>query len=174
MNEKHGTQIFYFEDDGVIPNNPKLPVVLYPGALRDKPEWSESVFNGNDWRNSWENGVFDYHHYHSNTHEVLGVTRGSILIQIGGNDGRSFDLQAGDVVVLPAGTGHKRITASPDFRIVGAYPQGRDYNTRIENDGKRESSIGEIAETPLPDTDPVFGKDGILLRYWLGRQEGSS
>lgn len=166
MSEQHGTQIFFFEDDGVIPNHPKLPVVLYPGALQDKAEWSESVFNGNGWRNSWENGVFDYHHYHSNTHEVLGVTRGSILIQIGGNDGRSFDLQAGDVIVLPAGTGHKRITASPDFRIVGAYPQGRDYNTRIEHDGKREQSIGEIAEVPLPDRDPVFGKEGVLLKYW--------
>lgn len=166
MSEKSGTQAFDFEDDGVIPNHPKLPVILYPGALRGRAEWTESIFNGNGWRNSWENGVFDYHHYHSNTHEVLGVTRGSILIQLGGSSGRSFDLQAGDVVVLPAGTGHKRITASPDFRIVGAYPDGRDYNTRVEHDGKREQAIREIAEVPIPDTDPVFGAGGVLLQHW--------
>lgn len=166
MNEKHSPQFFHFEDDGNIPNNPKLPVILYPGALSDKPEWCESVFNGNGWRNSWENGVFDYHHYHSNTHEVLGVTRGSILIQLGGENGKTFDLNAGDVIVLPAGTGHKRITASPDFRIVGAYPNGMDYNMRIEGDGKHDSSIGEIAKVPIPSTDPVHGEEGPLPKNW--------
>lgn len=166
MSEKHSVQIFHFEDNGSIPNNPNLPVILYPEALIDKPEWCESVFNGNGWRNSWENGVFNYHHYHSNTHKVLGVTHGSILIRLGGEDGKSFDLKAGDVIVLPAGTGHKRITASDDFRIVGAYPDGMDYNTRIENDGKHDASVREIAEVPLPRTDPVYGDKGPLLENW--------
>jgi len=166
MSEKPSAQTFYFEDNGSIPNNPNLPVILYPEALIDKPEWCESVFNGNAWRNSWENGVFNYAHYHSNTHEVLGITHGSILIQLGGEGGKSFDLKAGDVIVLPAGTGHKRITASDDFRIVGAYPDGMDYNTRNENDGKHDSSIQEIAEVPIPRTDPVYGDNGPLLEYW--------
>ncbi|NGZ76275.1 hypothetical protein [Saccharibacillus alkalitolerans] len=166
MKVKSDPQPFFFEDDGIIPNNPKLPVILYPGALSDKPEWAESVFNGNGWRNSWENGVFDYHHYHSNTHEVLGVTHGTILLQLGGESGRAFDLKADDVVVLPAGTGHKRITASGGFRIVGAYPDGMDYNTRVENDGKREQALGEIAEVPLPRTDPLHGEDGPLKALW--------
>jgi uncharacterized protein YjlB len=166
MNEPRDPQLFYFEDDGILPNNPKLPVILYPGALSGKPEWAESVFNGCGWHNSWENGVFDYHHYHSNAHEVLGVTHGTILIKLGGENGSSFDLQAGDVIVLPAGTGHKRITASADFRIVGAYPEGMDYNTRLENDGRREQAIEEIAQVPLPKTDPVYGDKGPLLEHW--------
>ncbi|MDO3410075.1 cupin domain-containing protein [Saccharibacillus sp. CPCC 101409] len=166
MNDKRDAQFFTFEDDGIIPNNPKLPVILYPGALSDRAEWTESVFNSHGWRNSWENGVFDYHHYHSNTHEVLGVTQGTILIRLGGENGRSFDLKAGDVIVLPAGTGHKRITSSGDFRIVGAYPDGTDYNTRIENDGKREQAIEEIAHVPLPRTDPVYGDEGPLTKNW--------
>lgn len=166
MNERREAQTFYFEDDGMIPNNPKLPVILYPGALGDKPEWAESVFNSHNWRNSWENGVFNYHHYHSNAHEVLGVTCGTLLLKVGGENGSTFDLQAGDVIVLPAGTGHKRITASADFRVVGAYPDGMDYNTRIENDGKREQSIEEIARVPLPRTDPVHGDGGPLAEHW--------
>ncbi|GGN93827.1 cupin domain-containing protein [Saccharibacillus kuerlensis] len=169
MSDKNDPQSFFFEDDGIIPNNPKYPVLLYSGALKDKAEWTESILNGNGWRNSWENGVFNYHHYHSNAHEVLGVTHGTVLIQLGGENGRSFDLQAGDVIVLPAGTGHKRITASDDFRVVGAYPDGTDYNTRIENDGKREQSLGEIAEVPIPNTDPVYGDDGPLPKIWSGR-----
>lgn len=167
MNEQRDPQLFYFEDDGIIPNNPKLPVILYPGALKDEPERTESVFNENGWLNSWENGVFNYHHYHSNAHEVLGVTCGTVLIKLGGENGSTFDLQAGDVIVLPAGTGHKRITASDDFRIVGAYPDGTDYNMRIENDDKREPSIGEIAAVPLPKTDPVYGQKGPLTEHWL-------
>ncbi|MCQ4088021.1 cupin domain-containing protein [Saccharibacillus sp. JS10] len=169
MTKKPNAQTFYFERDETIPNHPELPVLLYPKALIEKAEWSESVFNHNGWRNSWENGVFDYHHYHSNTHEVLGVTHGSVLIQLGGEHGKSFDLKAGDVIVLPAGTGHKRITASPDFRIVGAYPNGIDYNTRVVGDGKYEASLAEIDQVPLPQTDPVYGNEGPLLHYWSQR-----
>lgn len=59
----------YFKDDGEIPNNVQLPVILYSGALRGKEHQAESIFNQNIWLNSWTNGVFDFHHYHSNAHE---------------------------------------------------------------------------------------------------------
>ncbi|WP_411344226.1 cupin domain-containing protein [Paenibacillus sp. WLX1005] len=162
-----GLREVYFEDDGVIPNS-GLPVLMYRGVLKDRLGDVEAVFNGNRWLNSWVNGVFGYHHYHSNSHEVLGVVSGEVTVQLGGEQGQAFTLVAGDVVVLPAGTGHKRLEASEDFRIVGAYPGGISYNTRTGEPGEYEQALGEIPQVPLPDTDPVFGVDGPLVRLWRG------
>lgn len=155
-----------FEPDGLLPNNPELPALLYKGVLRDHPEDTEQVFNNNGWLNSWVNGVFPYHHYHSNAHEVLGVVAGSASLQLGGDAGRTVPVGAGDVVVLPAGTAHKKLTASPDFRIAGAYPGGMDYNTRQADPDDFAAALPEIREVPLPEQDPVFGKDGPLLNLW--------
>ncbi|ANS76659.1 hypothetical protein AWM70_20470 [Paenibacillus yonginensis] len=155
-----------FKDDGVIPNHPHLPVLIYTGALESNPQGAEALFNKHNWRNSWTNGVFDYHHYHSNAHEVLGVISGSAQLQIGGEQGERLELQAGDVIVLPAGTGHKKISASPDFRIAGAYPNGVEYNTRTGKPSDRPDALEEISRVPVPDMDPVYGKHGPLTRIW--------
>lgn len=157
---------YRFEDDGIIPNNPHLPLLLYLGAAKDKPSQIEALFNSHNWRNSWTNGVYDFHHYHSNSHEVLGVKSGSATIQAGGEQGKAIKLHAGDIILLPAGTGHKRLSASPDFQIVGAYPDGMDYNLRRGKEGERPLALEEIRQVPIPDTDPVYGFDGPLLNLW--------
>ncbi len=157
-----------FTDDGTIPNHPTLPVVIYSGAFPASPDAMEDVFNRNGWLNSWTNGVFDYHHYHSNAHEVLGVIGGEVTLRLGGEQGETVTLRAGDVVVLPAGTGHRRLDASSDFRIVGAYPQGMSYNVRTGAPGEHEQALKEIPHVPVPDTDPVFGEQGPLLEHWSG------
>lgn len=105
-----------FEDDGRIPNNESLAAAIYPGAFKDNPETIEETFNKNGWTNSWTNGVFDYHHYHSNTHEVLGVRSGSALLLLGGEDGQEVEVHTGDVAVLPAGTGHKKSLPAMTFK----------------------------------------------------------
>ncbi len=157
-----------FTDDGTIPNHPTLPVVIYSGAFPASPDAMEDVFNRNGWLNSWTNGVFDYHHYHSNAHEVLGVISSEVTLRLGGEQGETVTLRAGDVVVLPAGTGHRRLDASSDFRIVGAYPQGMSYNVRTGAPGEHEQALKEIPHVPVPDTDPVFGEQGPLLEHWSG------
>lgn len=164
--KKPEIKTFMFHDDGVIPNNRELPVVLYPGALADSADGTEAAFNRNGWRNSWTNGVFPYHHYHSNAHEVLGVVRGSAVVRLGGERGETVELHKGDVVVLPAGTGHKRLSASDNFLIAGAYPRGMSYNVCTGAAGERPRVLEEIRRVPLPDSDPVFGVDGPLLRLW--------
>lgn len=156
----------FFKDDGTIPNNPKLPVLLYSAALSDRAQEIEDIFNRNGWLNSWKNGVFSYHHYHSNSHEVLGVISGSAVIQLGGEQGTEIKLHAGDVVVLPAGTGHKKTSSSDDFLIAGAYPGGMEYNTRRGDERDRPQALEEINNVPLPTSDPVFGTDGPLIREW--------
>ncbi len=156
---------FYFAGDGKIPNNPDLPVLFYSGVFKDYPEQTERIFNRNLWLNSWTNGVFPYHHYHGDAHEVLGVIKGHALLMLGGASGREIEVRSGDVVVLPAGTGHKRLAASPDFKVVGAYPQGMAY--RLDTDMDAGSPVYDtIRSVPLPQKDPVYGDAGPLLELW--------
>ncbi|MGG3941693.1 cupin domain-containing protein [Peribacillus psychrosaccharolyticus] len=155
-----------FKDDGIIPNNPNLPVLIYKHAF-GKGNEIEEKFSNNNWRNSWEGGIFDYHHFHSNTHEVLGVMQGTATIMLGGEQGQSIEVKTGDVIILPAGTGHKCILASPDFMVLGAYPNGMNYNLKTGESENDSELILEIKQVPLPDADPVFGKNGPLLSEWL-------
>src|SRR3954468_23588587 len=116
---------FHFKDDGIIPNHPKWPLVIYRGAVRlpknlDPAAVFEELFERNGWGNSWRNGIYDYVHYHSGTHEVHGIARGHARVRFGGNSGKVVDLREGDVVILPAGTGHQSLDASKDLLVIGA------------------------------------------------------
>lgn len=155
-----------FEDDGGIPNS-TLPLLLYRGEFSARGEegarWLEESFAGNEWTNSWRNGVYPFHHYHSNTHEVLGVYLGSALLHLGGKSGREIEVKAGDVIVIPAGTGHKRIMASADFSVVGAYPDGKEPDLLQDRPDDVEQ---RIAAVPIPEADPVRGGFGGLKKIW--------
>lgn len=157
-------QFIFFEDDGLIPNNPFLPAAIYKNVL--DPKDMEAVFHRHNWLNSWKNGVFNYHHYHSNTHEVLGVIKGNARLMIGGSSGEVFEVEKGDVIVLPAGTGHKCLESANGFSVIGAYPDGMDYNTKYGKSEERSEALEDIQRVPLPNKDPVFGSDGPLLKKW--------
>ena len=61
-----------------MPNNPRLPLVVYRGALDIGPGATaacEMLFAGNGWSGGWRGGVYPYHHYHSTAHEALGISR---------------------------------------------------------------------------------------------------
>ncbi len=162
-------KIFYFEDDGIIPNNPDLPVLIYRNVLNGDANQAEEIFNENQWLNSWQNGIYDYHHFHSNAHEVLGVTEGNATVQLGGEMGKEVSVQKGDVLILPAGTGHKKMVASPNFSVVGAYPNGDDFNLKKGEIKDRPTVLVDIKNVLLPRFDPVFGDSGPILKYWLKR-----
>ena len=159
-------QKLQFKDDGKIPNNPNLPVLFYKGAFRENPSAFEETFNENGWTNSWTGGVFDYHHYHSNTHEVLGVKSGTAEIRLGGEEGETVTVEPGDVAVLPAGTGHKKLDAGSGFQVVGAYPGGLSPNKKLGEPGDRPYALEQIAAVPVPEQDPVYGERGPLTEEW--------
>ena len=129
------------------------------------PEWFENRFAENGWTGAWRNGVYGYHHYHATSHEVLGVARGSATVLLGGPEGERVEIAVGDVVVLPAGTGHCRVRCSPDFLVVGGYPEGQqDYDLRTAP--PTDEIRARIAAVPVPPQDPVQGRDGSLVRLW--------
>jgi uncharacterized protein YjlB len=160
-------QTFLFEDDGSIPNNPTLPLLVYPGAL-PQPDTAacRALFERNGWGRTWLNGVYGYHHYHSTAHEVLGVVGGSARVQFGGQKGPTLEVRAGDVVVIPAGVGHYNEGASAGFQVVGAYPRGQNWDLRTGEPGERPQVLRNIRAVPLPATDPVYGDEGPLLAIW--------
>ena len=154
------------EDDGSIPNSP-LPVLVYPGVLTQaQPEAVIARFARHGWRGAWINGIYPFHHYHSTAHEVLGCVAGWARVQLGGPHGVSETLRAGDVVVIPAGVGHKRLDASDDFAVVGAYPSGQRWDLCYGRPEERPQADANLARVPLPTEDPVFGPEGPLRRHW--------
>lgn len=159
----------HFPDDGRTPNHPRLPLVIYHAEIpeRDDPaDWLEERFTGNGWTGTWRWGVYDFHHYHSTDHEVLGVSSGTATLMLGGERGERFDVACGDVIVLPAGTGHKCLEASPDFRVVGAYPQGGSPDLIRAGESDIEAARERIARVPLPEKDPIHGTHGPLTESW--------
>jgi uncharacterized protein YjlB len=159
-----------FEDDGRIPNNPSLPLLIYPQALDESKRDSsrcEELLAGNDWGGAWVDGVFSYHHYHSNAHEVLCVVGGHARITFGGPKGETVEVEEGDVVVIPAGVGHKNEGSSNRFSVVGAYPRGQEsYDLRTGEEGERPEVLENIRSVAMPEADPIFGKEEALLRRW--------
>ncbi len=169
LNEKN-VQTFILDEDGNFPNNRQLPVLLYRNVLKSKDNLAgqfESLLAGNGWSGTWRNGIFGYHHYHSNAHEVLAVYSGSVTAQLGGPDGQPFDLSAGDVVVLPAGTAHKRLSSAGNFGVIGAYPKGQEnYDMNYGREDERPQTDQNIERVSLPEADPIYGENGPLMRYW--------
>jgi uncharacterized protein YjlB len=161
---------YRFEDDGRIPNNPTLPLLVYPQAL-DKSERDPSrckkLVAKNGWGGAWVDGVFSYHHYHSNAHEVLCVVAGSARIAFGGPKRETVGVEEGDIVVIPAGIGHKKAGCSGDFSVLGAYPQGQEnYDLRTGEEGERPEVLENIRGVAMPKADPLFGEEGPLLWHW--------
>lgn len=148
-------------DDGVIPNNPRLPALLWRGALAAGagPEAAEALFARNGWPPAWRNGIHPWHHFHPNAHEALAIVRGSVRVQLGGAAGPVLDLAAGDVVALPAGVGHCRLSGSDGLLVVGAYPPGsRPQESRAATGpAAHASAAAAVAATPDPPREPVAG-----------------
>lgn len=161
---------FILKDDGTFPNNEKLPLLLYKSCT-DLPssnaaEAIEYLLNKNKWKNSWRNGIFDYHHYHSITHEVLLCYSGWATVKMGGQDGVSLDFNMGDMIIIPAGVSHKCEDSSHDFKCIGAYPGGSDYDIKKGESGERPEADMNIKNVPLPDSDPLSPSNGWLFTYW--------
>jgi len=171
--EHECVQPVMLSDDGRFPNNPTLPLLLHTDAFLpfgpDPAADVEDRFNQNGWPAAWRDGVYGFHHYHSEAHEALGVYRGSATVQFGGPNGFLIQIKAGDAAVLPAGTTHRLIEATSDFALVGAYPAGQHPDMCYGKPGERPGADERIERVPMPETDPVLGADGGTSRLWTLR-----
>jgi uncharacterized protein YjlB len=156
-------------DDGRFPNSP-LPLLIYEEALEeetgDMASAFEQLFLKNQWSDSWRNGVYDFHHYHSTAHEVLGVYRGWARLQLGGSAGITVRAEAGNCVVIPAGVAHKCLERSEDFSVVGGYPSGQSPDMCYGKAEERPKADQSILRVLLPECDPVRGKGGPIDELW--------
>jgi uncharacterized protein YjlB len=157
------------QDDGVFPNS-RHPALLYKGVL-DIPllfpaTHVKHLFEKHGWSNSWDAGIFGYHHYHSITHEALGIYKGHTKLQLGGPYGPQILIERGDVLVIPAGVAHKNLGAENSVGVVGAYPQGGNYDMNYGKPGERPYTDENIKIVPIPASDPVFGRDRGLFKIW--------
>lgn len=164
-------QVSLLTDDGVFPNNRRLPLLVYRKALNpDAPDLIaqvQGILAENGWGGSWVDSVFDYHHFHSTSHEVLVVCGGQAEVCFGGEHGVTLTLAAGDAVVVPAGVAHKNRSAGSDFVVVGAYPHGQEhYDMRVGKREERPEVDQHIVGVPIPDADPLYGPDGPLTEHW--------
>lgn len=160
--------VLAFDERGPIPNNVRFPALIYqrafPDDLADLAAAMEQRFAENGWPPAWRNGIYDFHHYHTKGHEALGIAKGAARFVLGGEGGRELEVSAGDVLLLPAGTGHCRLEASDDLLVVGAYPPGQSGD--IRRDAPTLEMRTAIARLARPAADPAFGPDGPMLEHW--------
>ncbi|HKJ61699.1 MAG TPA: cupin [Hyphomicrobiales bacterium] len=168
MRDEDVVQINVPENNG-IPNNPRLAALIYPKALTDgfSIEDVMALYEQNRWFHVWAYTVFDYHHFHHAVHEVLTVAKGQATLHLGGEDGPKQRVGAGDTIILPAGFGHKRLESTPDFIVVGGYPEEQD-DIQIIRAGEEaaRNAKSAIKATPIPASDPIYGSGGPVTRIW--------
>ncbi len=156
--------------NGAIPNHPRWPLLVYPAvgaiAAADLATFFEELFDRNGWPAAWRGGIYRFHHFHCDAHEALGVYSGEVKVQFGGDGGIMITARPGDVIVLPAGTGHKKVASRGAVGIVGAYPAGQRPDMCTPALSSPKHSASAIACVSLPERDPVYGADGPLFTHW--------
>jgi uncharacterized protein YjlB len=163
------TKALFLSGNSDTPNNPLLPVIVYRcvfGTKRsDKAHLFKNHYKANGWRGTWTDTIYRYRHFHTNAHEALGVAEGKVTLEIGGNRGKILRLKAGDLIILPAGTAHKRLSKDK-VSVVGAYPRGQAKYDICRNAGQCRHAMKRIKKVPLPSTDPLYGENGPLTKLW--------
>jgi uncharacterized protein YjlB len=161
------TEEFTLQPGERIPNNPQLPVLLYRKACTDASESSlREELTANGWPADWTGGIYRFHHYHSTAHEFLAVLEGEATVTLGGPQGTTVALRAGDAVVLPAGTGHCLVDQSADFTVLAAYPSGQSWDLLRAEDPLDDEIRERIENLERPAQDPLLGEEGPLSAAW--------
>ncbi len=145
--------------------NAALPALIYRQALPGAPDAMEKAFAAQGWAGAWRNGIYTFHHFHSTAHEVLGIAAGRVSVCLGGPSGQEVMLQAGDVVVIPAGVAHRNTGQSADLLVVGAYPGGDDVDTLRGDPAELAMARRNMEAARVPAHDPVPGQNA-LVRLW--------
>lgn len=165
---KKQPELYWSKPKGMLPNS-RFPLLIYRNALPNGgADALIARFRANNWSNNWRYpGVYGYAHFHSTTHECLGCARGWMDVEVFGAGGTSLRIEAGDVMVLPAGVSHAMTGHSDDIMMVGGYPDGRDWDNMREtalDEAGRRAATKRIMMLPIPSRDPVTGE---TMQAWI-------
>lgn len=162
------TEQLFSKPKGMLPNS-RLPLLIHRSGIPDGGEAAvRDCFRAHGWYNNWRYpGIYTYGHFHSTTHECLGVAAGWMEVELFGQGGVRRRVEAGDVIVLPAGVSHRMIGQSDDIMMIGGYPDGRDWDNMQEaaiDEHLRRVAAKRIMMCPIPAKDPVTGR---VMGEWL-------
>lgn len=159
---------YFSRPNGLLPNS-RFPLLVHRGGIAGGG--AEAVlkrFRANGWSNNWRYpGVYTYPHFHSTTHECLGVAQGWMEVELFGRGGTRLTVATGDVIVMPAGVSHSMVGHADDVMMVGGYPDGRDWDNMQEEhltEALRRQAAKRIMMCPIPSKDPVTGEP---LHAWI-------
>ncbi|KAL4809370.1 RmlC-like cupin domain-containing protein [Aspergillus unguis] len=155
-----------------IPNTSiqSKPLMIYHQAFNaSSDDLSRHLDNIGEVSPSWVYTMYSQTHFHSTSHEVLGVVSGSARLCFGGEENPDrFEptVAKGDLIIVPAGVGHRLLNEVRDapgpFEMVGAYPRGMSWDMCYGRQG--EDSGRNIGNLDWFQQDPLYGKDGPAMR----------
>lgn len=155
-----------------FPGNAELPLLIYKHSISQisgSAQNIQTLLQNNHWGSSWIDCIYDFHHYHSNTHETLVILSGTCMVQFGGDKGITYIVEPGDVVIIPAGVAHKSIEMRDEFQCIGAYPYDIGYDMNYGTAKEYEKAVTSVPLVALPQKDPMFGEQGLLFEYWKNK-----
>ncbi|CAK7563979.1 MAG: hypothetical protein SEPTF4163_001862 [Sporothrix epigloea] len=169
-------ETYYLKRNQHAPNN-AFPVLVYRQCLPlpVSEEKTTAFLEAHAWEKKGTWGHIGVRHFHPNVHECYGVIAGesTMLVGCGSDDpddsGQEIELSVGDVIVLPAGTGHCNLQSTKNYLYVGVYPSGGPmYKAELGKEGADVAALRrEVDSVAMPLEDPVSGKDGALLKLWV-------
>ncbi|WP_072388440.1 cupin domain-containing protein [Hyphomicrobium sp. CS1BSMeth3] len=167
-------EVHRLKGNGRVPNS-RFPLVIYRGGITEPPLEMEAKLRRNEWPPDWHTsfGMYPKHHFHSDAHELIAVTRGTLNGRFGGHDGIDVMLSMGDLVVIPAGVGHFGVSITDDLRLTGAFPLGFGiHDFRLGYPDEYTRMVARSRRVPLPSMDPLHGAGGPLVELWAEAEQG--
>jgi uncharacterized protein YjlB len=163
-----GPELHWSKPRDMLPNS-RFPLLVHRGGIRGGGEAAVlDRFRTNGWYNNWRYpGIYTYPHFHSTTHECLGAAVGWMEVELFGRGGTRVRIEAGDVIVMPAGVSHMMTAQSDDILMIGGYPDGREWDNMQEEHLTLETfraAAKRIMMLPIPPRDPVSGEP---MREWI-------
>lgn len=178
---KKSPELYWSKPVGMLPNS-RFPLLVHRSGIPGGDEHILERFQQNGWLNNWRYpGIYTYPHFHSTTHECLGCASGWMEVEVFGrgyshreyalsappSDGTRIRIEAGDVIVMPAGVSHQMVGHSEDILMIGGYPEGRDWDNMQEehiSEEVRRAAVKRIMMLPIPGKDPVTGE---AMSEWI-------
>ncbi|KAJ6109336.1 hypothetical protein N7486_001570 [Penicillium sp. IBT 16267x] len=155
---------------GRIPNTSiqHKPLMIYHDAFNATPgELERRLQAVGVVKPQWTYTMYRETHFHSTTHEVLGVVAGCARLCFGGEENpERFEpvVQRGDLIIVPAGVGHRLLADEGEepFQMIGSYPHGKEWDMCYGRAGE-EGKVQSIQNVAWFNRDPLYGDDGPAL-----------